>query len=95
MSGPFTRTVGERQPRELLETEQSIERKLSEPVSLTFKDTPLCQVISELNMLVPGVNIVGRFLLTFKEYPPSQVGGSLSIEKALQMVQNGASGGGK
>src|SRR5713101_7234979 len=28
-------------------------------------------------------------------YPPSQVGGSLSIEKALQMVQNGASGGGK
>jgi len=29
--------------------------------------------------MVPGVNIVGRFLLTFKEYPPSQVGGSLSI----------------
>jgi arylsulfatase A-like enzyme len=45
--------------------------------------------------MVPGVNIVGGFLLTFKEYPPSQVGGSLSIEKALQMVQNGASGGGK
>ena len=45
--------------------------------------------------MVPGVNIVGRFLLTFKEYPPSQVGGSLSIERALQMVQNGASGGGK
>jgi hypothetical protein len=41
------------------------------------------------------LNIVGGFLLTFKEYPPSQVGGSLSIEKALQMVQNGASGGGK
>ena len=37
----------------------------------------------------------GGFLQTFKEYPPSQVGGSLSIEKALQMVQNGASGGGK
>jgi arylsulfatase A-like enzyme len=45
--------------------------------------------------MVPGVNIVGGFLLTFKEYPPSQVGGSLSIEKALQMVQNGASGAGK
>jgi hypothetical protein len=45
--------------------------------------------------MVPGVNIVGGFLLTFKEYPPNQVGGSLSIEKALQMVQNGASGGGK
>ena len=45
--------------------------------------------------MVPAVNIVGGFLLTFKEYPPSQIGGSLSIEKALQMVQNGASGGGK
>lgn len=43
--------------------------------------------------MVPGVNIVGRFLLTFKESPPSQVGGSFSIERALQMVQNGASGG--
>jgi type II secretory pathway component GspD/PulD (secretin) len=38
-------------------TERNIERKLSEPVSLTFKDTPLHQVISDLNMLVPGANI--------------------------------------
>jgi arylsulfatase A-like enzyme len=45
--------------------------------------------------MVPGVSIVGRFLATFKEYPPSQVNGSLSIEKALLAVQNGASGGGK
>jgi arylsulfatase len=44
---------------------------------------------------VPAQNIVGKFLATFKEFPPSQAGGSLSIEKALQMVQNGASGGGK
>jgi hypothetical protein len=43
--------------------------------------------------MVPSVNIVDRFLLTFKEYLPSQVGGSLSIERALQMVQNGAGGG--
>jgi hypothetical protein len=40
-----------------------------------------------------SVDIVGRFLLTFQQYPPSQVGRLLSIEKALQMVQNGASGG--
>jgi type II secretory pathway component GspD/PulD (secretin) len=38
-------------------TERNIERKLSEPVSLTFKDTPLRQVISDLNQLVPGANI--------------------------------------
>jgi arylsulfatase A-like enzyme len=25
--------------------------------------------------MVPGVNIVGQFLATFREYPPSQVGG--------------------
>jgi hypothetical protein len=35
------------------------------------------------------------FLQTFKEYPPSQVGGSLSIEKALQAAERGATGGGK
>jgi arylsulfatase A-like enzyme len=45
--------------------------------------------------LVPSVAIVGQFLQTFKEYPPSQVGGTLSVEKALQMIENGASGGGK
>jgi len=45
--------------------------------------------------MVPAVTLVGGFLQTFKEYPPSQVGGSLSIEKALDMVQRGASGGGK
>jgi arylsulfatase A-like enzyme len=44
--------------------------------------------------MVPGVTIVGEFLGTFKEYPPSQRGGSLSIERALEMVQQGASGGG-
>jgi arylsulfatase len=45
--------------------------------------------------MVPAVTIVGQFLETFREYPPSQVGGSLSIENALQMIQRGASGGGK
>jgi hypothetical protein len=34
-------------------------------------------------------------LLTFKRISPEPGGGSLSIEKALQMVQSGASGGGK
>jgi arylsulfatase A-like enzyme len=45
--------------------------------------------------MVPAVNIVGGFLQTFREYPPSQKSGTLSIERALQMVQQGASGGGK
>jgi hypothetical protein len=37
--------------------------------------------------LMPAVAIVGQFLQTFKEYPPSQANGSVSVEKALQMLQ--------
>ncbi len=45
--------------------------------------------------LVPGAAIVGRFLESFKEYPPSQVSGSLSIDKALRTLEAGSRGGGK
>jgi arylsulfatase len=45
--------------------------------------------------MVPAVTIVGGFLQTFREYPPSQVGGSISIERALRAVEAGAAGGGK
>jgi arylsulfatase len=37
--------------------------------------------------LMPAVAVVGQFLQTFKEYPPSQINGSVSVEKALQMLQ--------
>jgi arylsulfatase len=45
--------------------------------------------------LVPSAAIVGQFLQTFREYPPSQTSGTFGIEKALQMIEAGASGGGK
>jgi arylsulfatase len=45
--------------------------------------------------MVPSVAIVGEFLKTFREYPPSQISGSLSVEKALRLIESGASGGGK
>jgi len=45
--------------------------------------------------LIPASAIVGQFLETFKEYPPSQVGGSFGIDKALQMLEAGSRGGGK
>jgi len=45
--------------------------------------------------LVPASNIVGEFIQTFKEYPPSQPGGTFGIEMALKTIQDGASGGGK
>jgi arylsulfatase A-like enzyme len=49
----------------------------------------------KLWMLVPASAIVKQFLETFKEYPPSQVSGSLGIEKALEMIEAGGRGGGK
>jgi arylsulfatase A-like enzyme len=45
--------------------------------------------------LIPSAAIVGEFLGTFREYPPSQVSGTFGIEKALKMIEAGASGGGK
>jgi len=45
--------------------------------------------------LVPASVIVGEFLQTFKEYPPSQVSGTFGVERALKMLEAGAAGGGK
>jgi arylsulfatase len=39
--------------------------------------------------MVPAINIVGEFLATFTEYPPSQASGTLSVEKALTMLEEG------
>jgi arylsulfatase A-like enzyme len=39
--------------------------------------------------MLPAVAIVGQFLQTFKEFPPSQVSGTLSVEKALEQLQDG------
>jgi arylsulfatase len=38
-------------------------------------------------MFVPAQAHVQKFLPTFKEFPPSQAVGSLSVEKALQKMQ--------
>jgi arylsulfatase A-like enzyme len=45
--------------------------------------------------MVPAVQIVGGFLQTFKEYPPSQASGSLTVTQFLEGVSKGAAGGGK
>jgi len=45
--------------------------------------------------MVPAVQIVGGFLQTFKEYPPSQASGSLTVSQFLEAVSKGASGSGK
>jgi hypothetical protein len=39
--------------------------------------------------------IVGQFLETFKEYPPSQANGGLTVTQFLDAVSKGPSGAGK
>jgi hypothetical protein len=46
-------------------------------------------------VMIPSVAIVGQFLQSFVQYPPSQVSGSLSIEKALHQLEAGTEGAGK
>jgi arylsulfatase A-like enzyme len=45
--------------------------------------------------MVPATVIVAQFLETFKEYPPSQKSGGLTVTQFLEAVQNGAAAGGK
>jgi arylsulfatase len=44
---------------------------------------------------VPAQAIVGRFLQSFREFPPSQKSGSFGIDQALEAVQAGSQGGGR
>ena len=44
--------------------------------------------------MIPAQAIVGKFLATFKGYPPSQVSSTLSLERALAMLQSGSRGSG-
>jgi hypothetical protein len=39
---------------------------------------------------LPAINIVGAFLATFTEYPPSQASGTFTVEKALTMLEEGS-----
>ena len=45
--------------------------------------------VEHLFLLVPAQQLVGQFLATFKEFPPSQKPGSFSIDAALEKLQQG------
>jgi arylsulfatase len=49
--------------------------------------------VEHLFVMVPAQEYVGKFLATFKDYPPSQKPGSFSIDGALEALQSGAKGG--
>jgi arylsulfatase len=44
-------------------------------------------------LLVPAQQIVGKFLATFKEYPPSQKAGSFSLDKVMEALSSGMTSG--
>jgi arylsulfatase A-like enzyme len=44
--------------------------------------------------LVPAQAIVGKFIQSFKEYPPSQRSGSMNLDVIMEALSAGASGGG-
>jgi arylsulfatase A-like enzyme len=44
--------------------------------------------------MLPAVTIVGGFLRTFEQFPPSQRGGSLSVTRFLEAIQAGTAGSG-
>jgi len=45
--------------------------------------------------LIPAVGIVGQFLESFREYPPSQKSTSFGVEDALKALEQGSRGAGK
>jgi len=45
--------------------------------------------------LVPAQAVAGRFIQSFKEYPPSQRVGSMNLDQVMEQLQTGASGAGK
>jgi len=43
--------------------------------------------VEHIFLLVPAQQYVGRFIGTFREFPPSQKGGTFSLDAALQALQ--------
>jgi arylsulfatase len=41
----------------------------------------------KLWIFVPAQSVVGQFISTFKEFPPSQKSGSFSVDQVLEQLQ--------
>ena len=51
-------------------------------------------LLDHVFILVPAQAIVGEFLATFRDFPPSQKSGSFSVDQVLATLREGASGAG-
>ncbi|HUI73485.1 MAG TPA: arylsulfatase, partial [Candidatus Acidoferrum sp.] len=50
-------------------------------------------LLDHVFILVPAQEVVGKFLATFKEFPPSQEAGSFSLKLVMEKLAQGAAGG--
>ena len=48
--------------------------------------------VDHIFLLVPAQQYVGKFLATFKEFPPSQKVGSFSLDQVMETLQRGSGG---
>ncbi len=62
--------------------------ELAHVTSNTYRDW----YMDHAYLLVPAQQYLGQFLATFKEFPPSQKAGSLSIDQVLESLQQGGKG---
>jgi hypothetical protein len=73
-------------------------RSWSSPFPHSFSLNPAAVESSAVNRKLSTFSLSqhrGPRQTTFKEYPPSQVSGSLSVTRFLEAIQSGAAGGGK
>jgi arylsulfatase len=49
-------------------------------------------MIDRVFLLVPAQQYVGKFLSTFKEFPPSQKVGSFSLDKVMELLSTPPAG---
>jgi arylsulfatase len=80
-------------------------RESNVPLVINLRMDPLERMIDEgggyfrwwgekLWTIMPATVIVGQYLETFKEYPPSQPTATIKLEQALKALQTGSAGGG-
>jgi arylsulfatase A-like enzyme len=48
--------------------------------------------LEHIFLLVPAQEYVGKFLATFKDFPPSQTPGSFSLDKVMENLSKGSGG---
>ena len=48
--------------------------------------------LDRVYVLVPMQQLAGKFLMTMKEYPPSQTPGSFNLEKIQKQIEAAAAG---